>query len=53
MLLLLARKLCRALVADLALAVVVAAASVLAQPLLPWSELPASLDMMFPFGSAV
>jgi hypothetical protein len=49
MLLLVSPKLCRALVADRASAVVVAAASVLARPLPPWSELPPSFDM-FPFG---
>jgi hypothetical protein len=48
MLLLVSPKLCRALVADLPSAVVVAAALVLARPLHPWSKLPPSFDM-FPF----
>ena len=34
---------------DLALAVVVAAALAPARPLLPWSEVAPSLDMVFPF----
>ena len=49
-------KFCRALVVALAVVVVVALAVVevlvamaLAQPLPQWSELPPSLDVMFPF----
>ncbi|WVZ85659.1 hypothetical protein U9M48_032556 [Paspalum notatum var. saurae] len=38
-----------AMVADLALAVVAAVALALARPLLPWSEVARSMDMMFTF----